>query len=218
MLTICVLVSHGSDIRTETISSKYRTLDKIFLDIQKELSDQGTALLKPGRKAVTVTDNPENLKSIRELVEAYDVPFRKIEVTIKLIEASKSRKNPEMSREIRHIGSRLKNVLRFTSYNLLDTAVLQGIEGGSSDTLLAGSYRIKYDLDFINDGTGIIKLENFNLSKQLQPTDTNRNCSSLISTSMNIINGEEIICGASKMEEEDERSLILVISVKTLGS
>ncbi len=204
-------------METAVISAKYRTLDKIFLEIEEILSDNGKMSLGSGRREVTITDYGDRIKAVRELIRQYDIPPRRIEVIVKLIEASKSKnKASEISNEIRDIGSRLSNVLRFTDYKLLDTAVVEGVEGKSSSVNLAGSYTVRYDLDFINDGTGVIKMENFNLSKLAGSEKNSSRCNSLITTSMNILNGEEIICGASKMEAEGDKSLILVISVRTV--
>lgn len=215
-LLIIVLPVYGADMDTAVFSTKHRPIEKIIMDIQTLMSDDGRITIQTGMKAVQVVDYPRNLAAIRNLVERYDVPVKRVEVIVKLIEATRSAGNPSISDEIRDIGSRLSNVLRFTNYRLLDTVVIEGLEGGDSDVRMAGNYRLTFSLGYLSRDEDIIKLEGFSFLKKVSSEKFPDRFETLVNTSMNIYDGEEIICGASRMEQEGDKSLILVISVKTL--
>ena len=198
---------------------KYRPLDPLAALVRARLSDAGEIALQPSRRVLRVRDAAERIEAIRLLVREYDVPLRRLEVVVKLIEASGASQPERISEEIREIGSRLRNVLRFTHYELLDTLVLEGLEGRAMSGHLGGAYRVSFSLGYVEEGGRVIPLEAFRFDRMIPAQEEGelplyRN---LVATALNLFDGEEILFGASRMEDESERALVLVISVRTLS-
>ncbi|UCF80104.1 MAG: hypothetical protein JSV08_06165 [Acidobacteriota bacterium] len=197
----------------------HRPLDPLATLVRARLSDTGEILLQPARRVLRVRDASERIKAIRLLVSQYDVPLRRLEVVVKLIEASGAPQPESVSEEIREIGSRLRNVLRFTSYELVDTLVLEGLEGRALSGHLGGSYRVSFSLGYVEEGGKVIPLEVFRFDKVIPAQEEGQPpfYQNLVSTALNLFDGEEILFGASRMDDRNERALVLVISVQTLS-
>jgi len=193
---------------------EHRPIDALAAVVRSHLGENGEIQIHPQTKTVIVIDVPDRIASIRRLVAQYDIPPKRIEVIIKLIEASQAQKPADVSEAIRDIGSRLQNVLRFSKYELLDTLVIDALEGKSASAHLGEKYRISFSAGYLLESGQIIPLENFRLDKVIAQKEEGRPPAyqNLVTTALNLIRGEEILFGASRMEGDGDKALILVIA------
>lgn len=205
----------------------HRPVETVAPVLQAALSSHGEMALRPRQHLLIITDTAEALDTIRKLVRQVDVPLRRLEIIFKLIEASNTPEpKPSIAEEIRDVGSRLKNILRFTDYELLDKAVLESLEGATAEIRLAGGrYKVRFDLDYLLENGRIIPVKSFRLDKvsdsrlikKGMPSKTQGpRFQNLLSTALNLIDGEEIIFGASRADGESNKSLIMVLTVRVL--
>ena len=101
----------------------------------------------------------------------------------------------------------------------MDTMVLEGLEGRAMSGHLGGTYRVSFSLGYFGEGGKVIPLEAFRFDKIIPAREEGRLSlyQNLVTTALNLVDGEEILFGASRMEDASDRALVLVISVRTLS-
>ncbi len=155
--------------------------------------------------AILIIGPHEQISLVEHMINEIDVYPKQLLLEIKLIHASK--KGKLISEEIKDLISKLKPLFAFSSYVLLDSVTLR-TENGANAELLTGSskYRFLCNPRFIEEGKGIIRLEQLRLHISKDP---------ILATSLNIKNGETVVVGSSNIIE-NETSLILVVTARTV--
>jgi hypothetical protein len=190
-----------------------RPVDAVAPLLRPHLSVYGELHIQPQRHTLTVVDLREKVDAVERLVKEYDVPLMRVEIVAKLIEASGEKPQEDVSEAIRDIGSRLRNVLRFSSYKVLDTAVMEGLEGYPMSVAMAGSYRLDCRLGYFLESGKVIPMERFRLDRRnsAKPEGDSAAYQVILSTALNLLDGEEVMLGASRAEPGSDKALVLVL-------
>ena len=144
------------------------------------------------------------------LIKKFDVKPKQIEFEIRLLLAEISKKPKSVNiPELAQLLKELKSLLKYNSYQLLDTSYLKTSETEYSSIRLGGPYSFNFsikNLRFIKEQKSeTISFEIF-LKKGKE---------TLINSSLNLKNGETTVVGVSKMNG-DNKGLILIITAKAL--
>jgi hypothetical protein len=196
---------------TKAFSVKFKKIDEIASIVNGLLSDKGAITLQPSLKTIVVQDYEKNLRQVEMAIAAYDTPPPSVEISVKLVRASKNPDPPPVSEEIKNMAH-FSEVLKFNDYSLLDSGVIESEEGQSSVLTLARDYRLNFLPDVIQEGNGIIRLKNFQLKKRKIDADGKESFAPLLSVTLNLRNAETLVLGASRFEDSDQALLIILLA------
>lgn len=211
--SLCYQEASDQKLEEKTFTMRFKDLNEATLKIRPFISSQGTILIRPQLKQLVVKDLPSNLKRIEKVIEAFDLPPKRLIIAIHFIEASKATQPSKVSVELKEVANRLSGILNFNRYELVDRVILKAVEGENFRHQAGDQYFISFYGEFIDDGPGVIKLRNFTLFKsELLPNGKYR-YKKLFSSALNLIDQQTIVVGASKSEMSD-RALLMVITAK----
>jgi hypothetical protein len=175
------------------------------------LSDKGAVTLQPSLHTIVVQDYEKNLREVEMAIAAYDVPPPSVEISVKLVRASKNPDPQPVSEEIKNMAH-FSEVLKFNDYSLLDSGVIESEEGQPSVLTLAHEYQLNFLPDVIQEGNGIIRLKNFQLTKRKVDGKGKQSFAPLLSVTLNLRNAETLVLGASRFEDSDQALLIILLA------
>ncbi|MEE9219531.1 MAG: hypothetical protein V3U98_10750 [Acidobacteriota bacterium] len=179
--------------------------------IEPLLSEDGTLLLEPKRRAITVHDRPEHLDRVRAMLEAWDTPPLNVRLVLQLIRARAIQGGKvRLSQELRGIGEALKDVTRWTDYEIVGSVSVTASEGGSV-TLDVDEYRIQIILDQVAEGHGSVRLKRFTLHRREPQADGSRRLRPIWDTVLNLKLGQLTVLGATRLEQS-QKAILLTMS------
>lgn len=192
---------------------RYRSVDEVYLLISPLLGEAGTIQTHPHQRTLSVTETPATLRHIAEVIAAYDIPPRSVEVSVQLILASigqGSRAAPPPP--IRGVIDRLNALsTRWQDYRLLGDARVMGTEGESSAVQVGDSYRVAFRIDRVSDENRVIRFKPFELQRREPAVEGMERYSSIMNTVLNLRDSQLFIVGASKMERSN-RALFMTVT------
>jgi len=130
------------------------------------------------------------------------------EVSIQLMMATKS--DQTVAKQIKYIGN-TGDATRFYNYGLVGDGVITSTEGNRTGLYLGREYQVRFVTDTIQQKDGIIRLKNFELRKVRKGRGGKDSAAPLISTTLDLRNSETVVLGASKIDEEDQALLVILI-------
>lgn len=249
-------------VETAMIKLKYRSAADVKPLLQSLL--EGMWLKMEGERRFWIDERSntifikaprEKIELAQQMVKQIDVLPRQMHIEIKLIRASRTGKT--ISPEIKGLISKLQSLFAFSSYELLDSISLIAESGAKTSLSTGGKYRVTCTPRFIDEGKGIIRLEDLKLIKlyQMSQSDTSATASPffslkgndeegslsinipnlfavalldklskgedvdfgepILTTSLNVKNGDTVIVGGSKIDG-NETALITVVTAKTI--
>src|SRR5262249_55073858 len=80
-------------VLTKAFVIKFRKVDEVASIVNTLLSDKGAVTMQPRLQTIVVQDYEKNLRQIEMAITAFDVPPPAVEISVKLVRASK---NPEV--------------------------------------------------------------------------------------------------------------------------
>lgn len=202
----------GEDaLLTKVFTVKFKRIDELATIVNGLLSEKGAITLQPSLKTIVVQDYEKNLRQVETAIAAYDVPPPSIEISVKLVRASKNPDPAPVSEEIKNMAH-FSEVLKFNDYSLLDSAVVDSEEGQEAVMTLARDYQLNFVPNVVQEGNGIIRLKNFQLMKRKILGKGKPTFSPLLSVTLNLRNEETLVLGASRFEDSDQALLIILLA------
>ena len=206
---------------------RHRTLSDAADVVSPALSSEGTLKLEPRLRTLVVEDHPSVLRRVDELLSAFDLPPRNVEVTLTLLLGSDVREprapvagaGPrEISREVRGVSETLGDFTKWTNYELLGSQSLTGAEGRSVTARLSDEYRVTFDIEAVEPPSskapsGVISFRSLVLQR-ISRTDTGEErADEVYSTAIQLHVGKLLMVGAAR-SPESRRALFLAIKAK----
>jgi hypothetical protein len=193
---------------------RYRSVDDVYLLISPLLGPDGTIQTQPRQRTLSVTETPVTLQHIADVIAAYDIPPRSVEVSVQLILASidKGSRDLPPPPPIRGVIDRLNALsTRWQDYRLLGDARVMGTEGESSAVQVGDSYRVAFRIDRVSDENRVIRFKPFELQRREPAVEGTERYSSIMNTVLNLRDSQLFIVGASKMERSN-RALFMTVT------
>jgi hypothetical protein len=184
---------------------------------------------------LTISDTPENLEKILAAIRKIDVKPKDMLFTVQLLIASdtENRTDPELKND--PLIKELSKFLRYKSYQVLDSALVTGVDGKFSEISLGPNLQFTLSLEpkisadstpaNINLGVSLrqVKIETVMPDKLLNWIVKSPSLD-LIASTLNLKSGDRVVVGVSRMEqvgssnpdEKENKGLILIISGKVL--
>ncbi len=198
-------------VLTKAFTVKFKEVNEVATLVNPLLSEKGALTLQPKLRTLVVQDYENHLRQIEMAIIAYDVPPPAVEISLKLVRATKNTQVSPISEEIKQMA-KLGEVLKFNQYVLLDTSLVHSEEGQTSVVTLAKEYQLNFVTDVIQEGNGIIRLKNFQLKKRKKDGNAKESFVPLISLTLNLRNAETLVLGASRFEESDQALMVILLA------
>jgi hypothetical protein len=201
--------SKAADATVRVFVLKYKRVEEAALLIRPHLSDSASITLTQKLNAMTVTDREENLKTIGKVIADFDAPPRGFTFAVKLVRARADAPAGTMAREIGGIGARLKSMFQFNDYSLVDSAVMQGVEGLPVSYRLGDEYILTFSIGPAGSGDELL-LSPFALSRVKKDEQGHPYIAPLYRAAIPVTLNQTLVVGASK-EEGSKNALILIL-------
>ena len=201
---------------TQIFTVRFKDVNDVYLLIEPLLSARGTVQMQPRLKTLAVTDDPETLRRVEEMIASYDLPPRNVEVALQLILASTAAKPPEtISPRIRGVIEKLNEIsTRWSDYRLLGAATVPCSEGEKTSVELGDDYRISFAVDNASEGQKLVRFKRFTLDRRERPAEVEgagERFTRVLDTALNLKEDKLYIFGASKLESSN-RALFMTIT------
>ena len=198
-----------ADASVRVFVLKYRRVEEAALLIRPHLSESASVTLTPRLNAMTITDREENLKTVAKVIADFDAPPRGFSFAIKLVRARTDAPAGTISQEIGGLGAKLKSMFQFNDYALLDSAVIQGVEGKPLSYRLGDEYVLTFSIGAAGSGEELL-LSPFALSRVKKDEQGRLSTVPLYRASITVTLNQTLVVGASK-EEGSKNALILIL-------
>ena len=198
-----------ADASVRVFVLKYKRVEEAALLIRPHLSDSASVTLTQKLNAMTVTDRDENLKTIAKVIADFDSPPRGFTFAIKLVRARADVPAGTMAQEIGGLGARLKSMFQFNDYSIIDSAVMQGVEGLPVSYRLGEEYILTFSIGPAGAGDELL-LSPFALSRLKRDEKGHPSPVTLYRAAIPITLNQTLVVGASK-EEGSKNALILIL-------
>jgi hypothetical protein len=199
----------AADAAVRVFVLKHKRVEEAALLIRPHLSDSASVTLTQRLNAMTVTDREENLSTIARVIAGFDVPPRGFTFAIKLVRARADVPAGSMAQEIGGLGAKLKSMFQFKDYALIDSAVLQGLEGHPISYKLGEEYVVSFSIGLAGAGDELM-LSPFALSRVKKNEQGRLITVPLYRTAIPVTLNQTLVLGASR-EEASKNALILIL-------
>lgn len=185
---------------------------------------------------LTISDTPENLEKILAAIRKIDVKPKDIFFTVQLLIASdiENKTDPELKND--PLIKELSKLLRYKSYQVLDSALVRGVDGEFSHISFGPNNQFtlllepKTSADSSQPNINLqvrlqqVKIETVFPDKPFNWIDKSASPIKLIESALNLKSGERAVVGVSRLEqigsnqpeEKENKGLILIISGQVL--
>ncbi len=194
-------------------SLRFRKVDDAYLLISPLISTRGSIRAQPAQRTLTVIDTPENVRKIGALIASYDVPPRKVQVSVQLILAS-SGEGPSAPAPppIRGVIDKLNALsTRWNDYQMVGDARLVGTEGEGSSLRVGDDYKVEFRIDQVSEENRVIRFKPFELQRRDVSVEGVETYAPIVNTVLNLRDSQLFIVGASRIERSN-RALFMTIT------
>ncbi|OGF66868.1 MAG: hypothetical protein A2Y62_01300 [Candidatus Fischerbacteria bacterium RBG_13_37_8] len=198
ILVICA-VAAGEEYSSRNFQIKFKPVEEAATIIEPLLSQQGTITIQLRTRMIIVRDLENNLNKIETVLADFDIPSPSVKMFFKLIQAEQ-KKNPEQLKNVPEYILKMRDIFKYTDYEVIDEFLLETVEGNLSSFSMGIEYRISFKVTYISAKKGIIQLRNFTIERRDRDDKQNERYKNLLTTSLNLRDQETIILGATKLE------------------
>jgi len=196
----------GKTLTAKTFTFKHKQADKAANVIKSILSAEGSMSIQPAANSLVVTDLPANIKKIAAALATFDAPAQALQLSIRLVSASRAAENridPEIAEDV---SSKLA-VLRYNVLESLGEASANGKEGEPSVVSIQ-NYRADFRFGEYDPASDSVQIVDFKLLRaegdQLAP---------MLKTTLNLKLGRTVVIGATK-DSKSQRALMIVVTAQ----
>jgi len=212
-------------IRQEIVKLKYIDKEEILNVLYTFLSNTGKISPSPRSGLLTVSDTPENVEKILEVIRELDVKPADIQFTIQLILAS-AEADPGKSAEFitdDPLIKELRSLLNFRFFYPLDSSYIRALDREYSEVTMGREAELRLALrpkHIKEDKEDLIQVET-RLHKLVPVHDTQAAAQNpytsvtLLTSNFTMKSGEKTVVGVSKLDGGD-KGLILIITGKII--
>lgn len=198
-------------LSTRVFTIHHKDLDDVVTLIRPAVSDDASILIQPKLRTVSVTDHAENLDSVRALIAAYDLPPRSVGIQVQLVRATRGGPGPRASVPRDRIPPSLREITRWLDYDLIGSLSLTTAEAERSNLALDEEYRVRFQVDQVDDRVGKIRLREFVLERRTLDRAGRESWVPIFDTVVQLRSGTPYVFGATR-GQDSQRALFLTIT------
>jgi hypothetical protein len=220
--------ANNSEMRQEIVKLKYIDKEEILNVLYTFKSPEGRISPSPKSGLLTISDYPENVEKVLEVIRQLDVKPADIQFSIQLIMASTEGDSERSDALIKDdpLIKELRSLLNFKYYYPLDSSFVRALDREYSEVTMGEKAELRLDLrpkHIKEDKEDLIQVE-ARLSRIVPvayapgATETRSPYSSLtlLTSNFTMRSGEKTVVGVSKLDGGD-KGLILIITGKIIN-
>jgi hypothetical protein len=185
------------------------------------LSEEGTVTLRPRLSTLVVQDRRAVLERVAELLEAWDLPPRNVEITLSLFlgmdrrdeDPQAPRADHGLSREVRGVLEKLSDFTKWTAYEPLGSRSVTSTEGETVVADLSADYRVVFIIESVHETHGAVKFESLRLQRITAEEDGSESVEDLYTAGMVLPAGRLKLVGAAS-DPNSRRALFLALQTR----
>ncbi len=195
---------------TRAFTVRYRALEEVVALIQPAVSEQGSYAVHPRIKTVTVTDDPESVRRIEELIVAFDLPPRAVQLVVQLMRAEEGPPQPRPARRLGVPPAVIQDVTKWGVITPLGGASLSTAENAAGSAALGEDYRVQFEVGAVTAGLGIVHVERFALEKIRRGPDGTVRHAPVLDLVLNLKDGVTTVLGATSSQDSKQALFVSV--------
>jgi len=202
----------GPGLVVQVFNLKFRTMDEATAVVRPLLSPEGSILILPSSRSLTVKDTFASVQRVAQALAAADLPPRTLFFSVSLLQAGSGLIPGVVVRdaaEVMAAGERLKKLLNIGGYVVLDSVQVQGVEGDAVGFAIAKDYRLDFHLERSTD-TAVARLKDLVLSRRREE-GSKRVFRDVLRTSINVSRGQPLVLGVGRDETATGALFLLFI-------
>ena len=195
---------------------RYRALSDAAVLVEPLLSSEGSLVLQPRLKTITVTDSPEVVKRVGEVLARWDVPPASYRVGIKLLLASTAAPTPgPAAPAVPGIGEAIIKLFHFTSFTQVDSLEITASDGNLVEAMAGGRYYIRFVLTTMPQDPDRVQLSRLEVARELPAGPSGMvERRPLLQSTVNLRVGQTSVVGAARSEEASKALLLVFLAHK----
>ena len=166
-------------VRARAFEVRHRPLADAAEVVGAILSEDATLTLNGRLRTLVIEDRASVLDRVKELLESFDQPPRSVEVTLTLFfgtdesktEAGKLAVPPYVRKEVIDMMDKLSEIMKWTSYEVLGSRSIVGVEGGRATATLSDDYRIVFEIDSVDEVANKVRFKTLSVQKIVPTAD-----------------------------------------------
>ena len=196
---------------SRTFTARYRSVDEIVALIQPAISDRGSYSVQPRIKSVTVTDIPEILAQVNDLIAQFDLPPRAVRLVVQLMRAEEGTPQEKPQRRMGVPPSVIQDVTKWGVITPIGSAALVTAENETGSVALGDEYRVRFEVGAVSPQIGVIRMERFALDKIRRSADGQpRPPATIMDLVLNLKAGVTTVLGATSSQDSRQALFISV--------
>jgi hypothetical protein len=202
----------GSGLVVQVFTVKFRTMDEASSLIRPLLSPEGSVLILPSRRSLTVKDTPASVERVARALAAADLPPRSLSFSVSILQGGSGMMPGVVVRdaaEVEAAGERLKRMFNLGGYVVLDSVQVQGVEGDAVGFAIAKDYRLDFRLERSSDAA-VARLKDLVLSRRREEGNK-KVFRDVLRTSINVSRGQPFVLGVGRDETATGALFLLFI-------
>jgi hypothetical protein len=200
-------------LASRTYTARYRSVEEVLGLIQPALSDRGSYSVQPRNKSVTVTDTPEVLTRVQDLIAGFDLPARSIRLVVQLIKGEEGPPPAAPKSPPRRLGlppSVIQDVTKWGVVTQIGNAALSTAENEPGSVALGDEYRVQFTMGAVSPKIGVVRVERFTLEKLKKGPDGQMRFTPLIDLVLNLKQGQTTVLGATSSQDSRQALFVAV--------
>jgi len=214
--------AQAAGLVTRTFSAHYRAVDDIVALIQPAISDSGSYSVQPRIKSVTITDTPESIRRIEELIAGYDLPPRAVSLVVQVMRAEEGAPPSAQEKPPRRMGlppSLIQDVTKWGVITQIGSASLSTAENEKGSVLLgsgAEEFRVQFQVGAVSQKIGVIRVERFALERLRRGADGQTHPTTMMDLVLNLKAGVTTVLGATS-SQDSKQALFVSVTATSQG-
>ena len=201
-----------AELDTRVFEIHHKNMEEVVSLIEGALSDDSSVLMRRRIRTLAVTDRPTNLEEVARLIKAFDVPPQNVSVRISLVRASRGMPGVAAKRSPPGVlPQSFRELTKFVDYELLGGMALETTESESSSLMLGDEYRIRFEVDQVDDRAGRVRLRDFVLERREIRPEEGEVWVPIMDTVVSLRSGTPYLFGATRGQEA-RRALFVSIT------
>jgi len=200
-------------LTTRAFEIHHKDPDDVVALIRPALSADSAILIQSRIRTLTVTDHDRNLDAVDALIRGFDMPPRDVSMTINLLRASRDLKGSTARVLPGQLPPSLRRVTNWLDYELLGGMTIQASESEESTLRLGEEYRVRFQVERVDDRNERIRLKSFVLERGVVGAAGGESFVSLFDTVVNLKSGTPYVFGATRGKDA-QRALFLTITAR----
>jgi len=200
-------------LTTRSFVIHHKDPDDVVALIRPALSADSSILIQSRLRTLTVTDRTSYLDAVEAIIRGFDLPPRDVSLTINLLRASRELKGSKARVLPGQLPLSLRKVTNWLDYELLGGMTIQSSEAEESSLRLGEEYRVRFQVDLVDDRNERIRLKNFLLERGGREPGGEETYVTLFDTVVNLKSGTPYVFGATRGRDA-QHALFLTVTAR----